>query len=73
MLNEKETQRALETFFNDCIKFWKNIGFDERTAFEAALNDTKKLTTDPFMPKGKLLHEETRIKFIHYREMDLRR
>lgn len=73
MLTAKETELAMERFFNDCVNFWKRIGFDERQAFEAALEDTKKLTTDPFLPRGDKLDEETKIKFIHYREMDLGR
>lgn len=73
MLTVKETELAMERFFNDSLNFWKRIGFDERQAFEAALEDTKKITTNPFSPRGDKLDEETKIKFIHYREMDLGR
>lgn len=73
MLTVKETELAMERFFNDSLNFWKRIGFDERQAFEAALEDTKKITTNPFSPRGDKLDEETKINFIKYREMDLGR
>jgi hypothetical protein len=71
MLTAKETELAMERFFNDSVAFWMRILHDERNAFEAALEDTKKITTNPFSPRGDKLDEETKIKFIHYREMDL--
>ena len=73
MLTVKETEIAMERFFNDCLKFWKNVGLDDRQAFEAALEDTKRTTTNPFSPRGDKLDNETKLKFIHYREMDLGR
>ena len=73
MLTVKETELAMERFFNDSLNFWKRIGFDERQAFEAALEDTKKITTNPFSPRGEKLDQETKINFIKYREMDLGR
>ena len=73
MLTVKETELAMERFFNDSLNFWKRIGFDERQAFEAALEDTKKITTNPFSPRGDKLDQETKINFIKYREMDLGR
>jgi hypothetical protein len=71
MLNEHETQLALEHFFKDCYKFWLRTTNDDRVAFEKALNDTRRITTDPFSPCGKKLDVETKKKFIKYREMDL--
>lgn len=71
MLTTQKTQLVMEQFFNDCLKFWYKKGYDERKAFEMALNDTKNITTDPYSPFGDKLHEETRIKFIQYREIDL--
>ena len=44
---------------------------DEREAFERALNDTRRIMTDPFSPCGDRLDVETKEKFIKYREMDL--
>lgn len=74
MLNSKETYVVLEKFFNDCLRFWRgHHGFDERKAFEFALDDVKGLRHDPFVPCGKELDVETKEKFIKYREMDLGR
>lgn len=71
MLNEHDTQLAIENFFRDCLNFWRRNTNDEREAFERALNDTRRITTDPFSPCGKKLDVETKEKFIKYREMDL--
>jgi hypothetical protein len=71
MLNEHDTQLALEHFFKDCYKFWLRTTNDERVSFEKALDDTRRITTDPFSPCGKKLDVNTKEKFIKYREMDL--
>ena len=71
MLNQHETQLAMERFFRDCQNFWRRTINDEREVFERALNDTRGITTDPFSPRGDKLDEETKEKFIKYREMDL--
>ena len=71
MLNERETQLAMEHFFRDCQNFWRRTVNDEREVLEKALNDTRGITTDPFSPCGKKLDEETKNKFIKYRELDL--
>lgn len=74
MLTAKETQLILEKFFNDCLRFWsKDLRLNRYQTFEKALDDTKHILTDPYSPKGDKLDEETRIKFIQYREMDLGR
>ena len=73
MLTEKETQIALEHFFNDCVNFWKSQGYEYKEAFELAIEDTIKITTDPFLPHGDKLDVDTKEKFIHYREIDLGR
>ena len=71
MLNEKETELVMENFFRDCLNFWRRNTNDEREAFKKALNDTRIIMTDPFSPCGDRLDEETKEKFIKYREMDL--
>ncbi len=71
MLNAHETQLVIERFFKDCLNFWRRNTNDERVAFEKALSDTKRITTDPFSPCGKKLDIKTKNAFIHYREMDL--
>ena len=71
MLNQHDTQLVMERFFKDCQNFWRRTINDEREVFERALNDTRRITTDPFSPCGKKLDEETKEKFIRYREMDL--
>ena len=73
MLTEKETQIALENFFNDCVNFWKGQGYEYKEAFKLAIEDTIKITTDPFSPHGDKLDLNTKEKFINYREMDLGR
>ena len=73
MLTENETQIALEHFFNDCVNFWKGQGYEYKEAFELAIEDTIKITTDPFSPHGDKLDVDTKEKFIYYREMDLGR
>jgi hypothetical protein len=71
MLNVQETQLVMENFFRDCLNFWRRSTNDEREAFEKALNDTRRIMTDPFSPCGYRLDVETKEKFIKYREMDL--
>ena len=71
MLNQHDTQLAMEKFFRDCQNFWSRTINDEREVFERALNDIRRIKTDPFSPCGEKLDEETRIKFIKYREQDL--
>jgi hypothetical protein len=71
MLNEQETQLVMENFFRDCQSFWRRNTNDEREAFEKALNDMRRITTDPFSPCGDMLDVETKKQFIKYREMDL--
>ena len=71
MLNAHDTQLVMEKFFRDCQNFWRRTINDEREVFERALNDTRRIKTDPFSPCGEKLDEETRVKFIKYREQDL--
>ena len=71
MLNSHDTQLAMERFFRDCQNFWSRTINDEREVFEKALDDTRRITTDPFSPRGDRLDVETKEKFIKYREMDL--
>lgn len=71
MLNAHETQLAMERFFKDCLNFWRRTINDEREVFEKALNDTRRITTDPFSPCGKKLDVTTKEKFIKYRMQDL--
>ena len=71
MLNVQETQLVMENFFRDCLNFWGRSTNDEREAFEKALNDTRRIMTDPFSPCGDKLDMETKENFIKYREMDL--
>lgn len=73
MLNKQETQITLEKFFKDCENFWKRTGMDEREAFESALDDIKRVSTDPFSPRGDKLDQETKEQFIKYRMQDLRK
>ena len=73
MLNEHETQLVMENFFRDCLNFWRRSTSDEREAFEKALDDTRRIMTDPFSPCGNSLHIETKEKFIRYRMQDLGR
>ena len=44
---------------------------DEMDAFESALDDTKRVSTDPFSPRGDKLDPEAKAEFIKYREQDL--
>ena len=71
MLNQHETQLVMENFFRECQNFWRRTVNDEREVFEKALRDVRSITTDPNSPYGEKLDEETRIKFIKYREQDL--
>ena len=71
MLNQHDTQLVMEGFFKDCQNFWSRTINDEREVFERALNDTRRITTDPFSPCGDRLDEETKEAFIRYREIDL--
>ena len=71
MLNKKETQKILEEFFIDCLKYWRSVLNDERTAFKRAISDVECITRNPFSPQGELLNEEAKIEFVKYRNMDL--
>ena len=71
MLNERETILALEEAFRNNRRFWERQGYDERDSFIKALNEVAEMTTDPSSPFGEKLDEETKEKFIKYREMDL--
>ena len=71
MLNQHDTQLVMENFFRECQNFWRRTVNDEREVFEKALRDVRSITTDPNSPCGEKLDEETRIKFIKYREQDL--
>ena len=73
MLNEHETQLVMEHFFRDCQNFWRRTINDEREVFENALNDTRRITTNPFSPCGDKLDMETKEAFIRYRMQDLGR
>ena len=71
MLNERETILALEEAMRNNRRFWERQGYDEREAFIKALNEVAEMTTDPSSPFGEKLDEETKEKYIKYREMDL--
>lgn len=71
MLNERATILALEEAMKLNRRFWERQGYDERKAFIKALNEIAEMTTDPSSPFGERLDEETKEKFIKYREMDL--
>ena len=71
MLNKRDTQLILESYFKECFGFWKSEVKDERLAFEKAIRDTECLTRDPNLPMGELLDVETKTEFIKYRKMDL--
>ena len=71
MLNKHEPQLVMENFFRDCLNYHRRSTNDEREAFEKALNDTRRIMTDPFSPRGDRLDEQTKEKFIRYREQDL--
>lgn len=71
VLNEKETQLALDHAIIDCRRFWERQGYDEREAFIKALEEIQEMSTDPSSPYGKKLNVATKKEFIHYRKMDL--
>ena len=71
MLSKHETQLALERFFKECEDFWRRTGMDEMEAFESALDDTKRVSTDPFSPRGDKFDPEAKAEFIKYCEQDL--
>ena len=71
MLTERETLLVLEKSMMNNRRFWERQGYDEREAFIKALNEVAEMTTDPSSPFGERLDEETKEKFIKYREMDL--
>lgn len=71
MLNEKETELILESFFYECVRFWNRTIADTREAFKKAIRDIEELTHDPYEPCGKLIDISTRDKFIKYRKQDL--
>lgn len=73
MLNEKETEAILDKFFGECFRYWKMQGNEERVAFEYALDDVKRVTSNPYVPTRMPIDLGAKAKFIHYREMDLGR
>lgn len=73
MLSKIKTEIILDKFFSECFRYWKMQGKDEKDAFKCALNDALQLSHDPYVPTGDKIDAETKLKFIHYREMDLGR
>lgn len=73
MLTAKETEIIMDKFFGECFRYWKMQNYEERKAFEYALDDIKNMKRDPYVPTGKLLDIEAKNQYIHYREMDLGR
>lgn len=74
MLNSKETYDILNKFFKECLCYWESKGNTDRTPLENALEDVKRRKLSPYPPTmGDLLDEETKNKFIHYKETNLRR
>ena len=71
MLNEKETELALEHAMRDNRRFWERQGYDEREAFIKALEEVQEMKTDPSSPYGKKLDVETKKKFMYYAKMDI--
>ena len=71
MLNERETILALEEAMRGGIRFWERQGYDEREAFIKALDEIEEMTTNPMSPCGERLDEETKLKFVYYRKLDL--
>jgi len=73
VLTAKETQVVMEKFFNECFRFWKSTGLDDRDAFIYATKDARNLKRDPYVPTGDEIDLVTKEQFIKYREMDLGR
>lgn len=73
MLTAQETQIVMEKFFNECVRFWKSTGLDDRNAFEYAIKDARNLKRNPYVPSGDEIDLVTKEQFIKYREMDLGR
>lgn len=73
MLTEKETEVVLEKFFNECFRYWKMQGCDDRVSFESALDDVKRVKSNPYVPTREPIDLGVKAKFVHYREMDLGR
>jgi len=71
MLNERETELILESFFYECVRFWNRTVTDTREAFKMAIRDIEELTHDPYEPCGKLIDISTRDRFVKYRKQDL--
>lgn len=71
MVNKEETQKFLESFFNECYKYWLRNGYSKKEAFKLALEDVRAVKHNPFVPNGEELDVDAKNEFIHYREMDL--
>jgi hypothetical protein len=71
VLNERETELILESFFYECVRFWNRTVTDTREAFKKAIRDIEELTHDPYESCGKLIDIPTRDKFVEYRNQDL--
>ncbi len=71
MLNEKETELALEHAMRANRRFWEHQCYDEREAFIKALSEVKEMVADPASPCGEKLDVATKEKFVRYRMQDL--
>lgn len=51
-------ENVFDIFFRDCFNHWKRNGDSILVAYDKALNETKMLRNNPFMPKGQEVDRE---------------
>lgn len=57
-----KTTEILESFYEDCLKFWKKNNPEE--AEKMAYKDVERITTNPYSPSGEKLDEEAKRIFL---------
>lgn len=61
-MNYNDTIKTLTTAYAECLKFWERENVPNPK--HEALNDIKRMTTNPFTPHGEPLDEKAKSDFI---------
>lgn len=61
-MNYDKTIETLKTAYADCLKFWERENVENPK--QEALNDIKRMATDPFSPHGEPLDQKAKSDFI---------
>ena len=73
MLNAERTKEIINSFYEDCVKFWIREGRETTEARRLAIRDCEELKHDPFSPCGEELDLKAKDEFLEkLRKFELR-